>query len=242
MPKGVYERTPEQKARIAAQAAVGNEAAMKVLRGRPRTEEQKAHHSAVMRGKPAWNKGVPSSPETIAKIVTHGHASNGKLTPTYLSWRSMKQRCNDPGKDNYPYYGGRGIKVCPRWLDFVNFLADMGERPEGTELNRINNDGNYELGNVVWGPKSDNVVDRNERNSRAYGQTAEERAGQLRAYKSWSAMRDRCNNRNVSNYHRYGGRGITICVRWETFDVFFADMGPRPVGTVLGSVGHEFEL
>lgn len=68
------------------------------------------------------------------------------------SWESMKRRCNRPQAGNYYLYGGRGIRVCDRWMEsFESFLADMGERPEGMTLDRYpNTDGNYEPGNVRW--------------------------------------------------------------------------------------------
>lgn len=81
----------------------------------------------------------------------HGHAKTPSgPSRTYRSWREMKQRCLNVTCKGYPRYGGRGITVCERWLDFENFLADMGERPEGTSLDRVNNDGGYELSNCRW--------------------------------------------------------------------------------------------
>ena len=71
-------------------------------------------------------------------------------TPTYNSWRSMKERCFNPNHKGFKYWGGRGVTVCERWLTYSNFLNDMGERPDGHVLSRNQDKGNYEPGNVTW--------------------------------------------------------------------------------------------
>ena len=90
---------------------------------------------------------------------SHGMAK----TPTYRSWSMMKNRCRNPNHDKASYYAGRGIKMCDRWERFENFLEDMGERPDGHSIDRIDNNGNYEPGNCRWATHSQQM--RNTRRS-----------------------------------------------------------------------------
>lgn len=85
-------------------------------------------------------------------------------TPEYKSWLAMVQRCSRPGTNGYERYAGRGIVVCDRWLTIENFITDMGPRPPGMTLERINNGGNYEPGNCRWATKKEQG--RNKRNNR----------------------------------------------------------------------------
>lgn len=92
----------------------------------------------------------------------HKHCSGKKQSKTYICWRAMKQRCTYEKHISYANYGGRGIKVCERWLVFTDFLSDMGEKPEGMQLDRVNVNGNYEPSNCRWATQSENL--KNKRN------------------------------------------------------------------------------
>jgi hypothetical protein len=80
----------------------------------------------------------------------HGHTVGGKRSPTWYSWSKMRERVLNPNHVKYHLYGGRGISIDSRWDSFENFLADMGERPEGRSLDRIDPEGNYGPDNCRW--------------------------------------------------------------------------------------------
>lgn len=97
---------------------------------------------------------------TAALKRTHGMAHQSS---TYDIWVLMRQRCNNPKANGFRYYGGKGVAVCKRWDSFEAFLQDMGERPPGMTLDRIDPSGNYELANCRWATWE--TQNRNKRNS-----------------------------------------------------------------------------
>lgn len=88
--------------------------------------------------------------------------------PEYLIWKSIKARCLNPSNKDYVDYGGRGIRICEQWKDsFFKFISDVGRRPQkGLWLDRINNNGNYEPGNVAW--RTPERQQRNKRDNHLY--------------------------------------------------------------------------
>lgn len=99
---------------------------------------------------------------------THGQTVGGRHSPTYNTWQDMIDRCTNPNDPAFSNYGGRGIRVCDRWRNLNDFIADMGPRPPRLTIDRIDNDKGYEPGNCRWATRTEQ-----NRNTRATKLTAD---------------------------------------------------------------------
>jgi hypothetical protein len=95
--------------------------------------------------------------------ITHGHSIGGKVSPEYRAWKAARHRCTNPDAANAVYYQARGIEFSPSWDSFTQFLADVGPRPPGATLDRIDVNGDYAPGNVRWASRT--TQQRNRRNN-----------------------------------------------------------------------------
>ncbi|MBB3705871.1 hypothetical protein [Aminobacter aminovorans] len=107
--------------------------------------------------------GCYKSEVTTARSTKHGHATNG-ISPTYHSWAGMTARCTNPKHKDFHRYGGRGIQVCEAWQTFAGFVADMGEKPKGMTLERLDYNDHYRPGNCRWATHKEQA--RNKSNNR----------------------------------------------------------------------------
>lgn len=107
-----------------------------------------------------------NSARAVKRNTRHGHnrAGKGNQSATWHSWASMRKRCSLKSHRSYKDYGGRGIKICPEWDSFENFLSDMGARPDGKTLDRIDVNGDYRPDNCRWATLSEQ-----QRNKRKFG-------------------------------------------------------------------------
>lgn len=135
---------------------------------------------------------------TRKRCTKHGHKSRGRKTDeTYSTWCAMWTRCTNPNQGAWARYGGRGISVCDRWRDFSAFLADMGKRPQGCTLDRIDVNGNYEPANCRWATASQQR--RNQRNSICI-----EYKGQLKPLAEWAEHMGLHYSTLYNRIYRYG--------------------------------------
>lgn len=105
------------------------------------------------------------------KREKHGHTTHDDHSPTFTSWHSMMQRCLNQNHHAYQLYGAIGITVCDEWKDFTNFLKDMGVRPEGTSINRINGAMIYSSDTCEWATYSVQAYDQKIRATNKSGVT-----------------------------------------------------------------------
>jgi hypothetical protein len=131
---------------------------------------EKIVQSVALRSGSTKSCGCAKS-ELISAINTK-HGKSGRADPTYTTWLAMYKRCNSPDESHAPRYRDRGISVCKEWRDFSTFYSDMGKRPKGKSLDRIDNDKGYCKENCRWATPREQSLNRcNNRMITAFGRT-----------------------------------------------------------------------
>jgi hypothetical protein len=135
--------------------------------------------------------------------TTHGMHNDSE----YRTWDAMKQRCLNPSSTNYSRYGGRGIGICDRWLDFINFYSDMGDKPSPSHsIERIDNNKGYYPSNCKWATKSEQARNRNSQSNSPLGISG------IRVIGSKYAVRIKVSGKEVS-LGRYANFLDACCAR-----------------------------
>jgi hypothetical protein len=139
----------------------------------------------IRSGELRYGKATSCGCYNAEKNFKHGHATREKgKSRTYTTWQEILNKCYNPNSPSYAFYGGRGITLCKRWFEnFDNFLSDMGEKPKGLTIERINNDGNYEPENCKWGTYSEQ--NRNKRHGPPRNKTSGLPTGVIRSGKKF---------------------------------------------------------
>ena len=127
--------------------------------------DQSVVYSGNLRNNSTQSCGCLQKESITSRSTKHRHNKRGKETRTHRSWRHIIDRCTNPNNAHYQDYGGRGIKVCKEWLEFINFLKDMKESPgSGYSIDRTNNNKGYSRENCRWATSKEQQ--RNTRNNR----------------------------------------------------------------------------